>query len=105
MGFFSRFERRVEDGFEGINEKLFDAPISPVQIEKKAEKQMRREKMVGAGKEFAPTLYTILVNPDDDQTPFWILSNLGRRNRNLPPRKGHGARSCYGRRSPCSLYR
>ena len=76
MGFFSRFERRVEDGFEGINEKLFDAPISPVQIEKKAEKQMRREKMVGAGKEFAPTLYTILVNPDDDQRLFGYYPTL-----------------------------
>ena len=65
MGFFSRFERRVEDGFDNINDKLFDSPISPVQIAKKAEKQMRREKMVGAGKEFAPTLYTVLVNPDD----------------------------------------
>ena len=51
MGLFSKFERRVEDGFEGINDKLFDAPISPVQITKKAEKQMRREKTVGAGKE------------------------------------------------------
>ena len=76
MGFFSRFERRVEDGFEGINEKLFDAPISTVQIEKKAEKQMRREKMVGAGKEFAPTLYTILVNPDDDQRLFGYYPTL-----------------------------
>ena len=76
MGFFSRFERRVEDGFEGINEKLFDAPISPVQIEKKAEKQMRREKMVGAGKEFAPTLYTILVNPDDDERLFGYYPTL-----------------------------
>lgn len=76
MGFFSRFERRVEDGFEGINEKLFNAPISPVQIEKKAEKQMRREKMVGAGKEFAPTLYTILVNPDDDQRLFGYYPTL-----------------------------
>lgn len=76
MGFFSRFERRVEDGFEGINDKLFDAPISPVQIEKKAEKQMRREKMVGAGKEFAPTLYTVLVNPDDDERLFGYYPTL-----------------------------
>ena len=43
MGFFSKFEHRVEDSFDGMNDKLFDAPISPVQIAKKAEKQMRRE--------------------------------------------------------------
>lgn len=76
MGFFSRFERRVEDGFDNINDKLFDSPISPVQIAKKAEKQMRREKMVGAGKEFAPTLYTVLVNPDDDDRLFGYYPTL-----------------------------
>ena len=67
MGFLSRFEGRMEDTFEGAADKMFDAPILPVQIAKKAEKQMRREKMVGAGKQYAPTLYTVLVNPDDDR--------------------------------------
>ena len=67
MGFLSRFEGRMEDTFEGAADKMFDAPISPVQIAKKAEQQMRREKMVGAGKQYAPTLYTVLVNPDDDR--------------------------------------
>ena len=67
MGFLSRFEGRMEDTFEGAADKMFDAPISPVQIAKKAEKQMRREKMVGAGKQYAPTLYTVLVNQDDDR--------------------------------------
>ena len=67
MGCLSRFEGRMEDTFEGAADKMFDAPISPVQIAKKAEKQMRREKMVGAGKQYAPTLYTVLVNPDDDR--------------------------------------
>ncbi len=76
MGLFSRFENKVEDGFDGMNNKLFDAPISPVQIAKKAEKQMRREKMVGAGKEFAPTLYTVLVNPDDDERLFGYYPTL-----------------------------
>ncbi|WP_251197629.1 FhaA domain-containing protein [Anaerotardibacter muris] len=76
MGLFSKLERRVEDSFEGMNDKLFDAPISPVQITKKAEKQMRREKMVGAGKEYAPTLYTVLVNPDDDRRLFGMYPTL-----------------------------
>ena len=67
MGFLSKFEGRMEDTFEGAADKMFDAPISPVQIAKKAEKQMRREKMVGAGKQYAPTLYTVLVNSDDDR--------------------------------------
>lgn len=76
MGLFSRFEKRIEDGFEGAADKMFDAPISPVQISKKAEKAMRREKMVGAGRQYAPTLYTVLVNPQDDQRLFGYYPTL-----------------------------
>lgn len=76
MGIFSRFEGRMEDGIEGAANKMFDAPISPVQISKKAEKAMRREKMVGAGRQYAPTLYTVLVNPDDDQRLFGYYPTL-----------------------------
>ena len=85
MGFFSKFERRVEDGFDEMGDKFFDAPISPVQIAKKAEKQMRREKMVGAGKNTHQPLYTVLVNPDA-RTSVWLLPHFGRRNRNVSSR-------------------
>lgn len=76
MGLFSRFENKMEDTLEGAAGKMFDAPISPVQIAKKAEKQMRRETMVGAGKQFAPTLYTVLVNPGDDERLFGYYPTL-----------------------------
>lgn len=76
MGIFSRFEGRVEDTFEGAANRMTNAPISPVQIAKKAEKQMRREKMVGAGKQYAPTLYTVLVNVEDDQRLFGYYPTL-----------------------------
>ena len=76
MGFLSRFEGKMEDTFEGAADRMANAPISPVQIAKKAEKQMRREKMVGAGKQYAPTLYTVLVNPDDDQRLFGYYPTL-----------------------------
>ena len=76
MGIFSRFEGKVEDTFEGAANRMANAPISPVQIAKKAEKQMRREKMVGAGKQYAPTLYTVLVNTDDDQRLFGYYPTL-----------------------------
>lgn len=76
MGFLSKFEGRMEDTFEGAADKMFDSPISPVQIAKKAEKQMKREKMVGAGKQYAPTLYTVLVNPDDDRRLFGYYPTL-----------------------------
>ena len=74
MGIFSKFEGKMEDTFEGGS--MGKAPISPVQIMKKAEKQMRREKMVSAGKQYAPTLYTVLVNADDDQRLFGFYPTL-----------------------------
>ena len=76
MGLFSKFEDKMEDAFDSAAEKMFDVPISPVQIAKKAEKQMKRERMVGAGKQYAPTLYTVLVNPDDDERFFGYYPTL-----------------------------
>lgn len=76
MGLFSRFENKMEDTVEGAANRMAKAPISPVQIEKKAEKQMKRETMVGAGREYAPTLYTVLVNQDDDQRLFGYYPTL-----------------------------
>ncbi len=76
MGFLSRFEGKMEDTVEGAAEKMSASPISPVQIAKKAEKQMRREKMVGAGKQYAPTLYTVFVSQDDDARLFGYYPTL-----------------------------
>lgn len=76
MGIFSRFERKMEDSLEGAADRISSAPISPVQISKQAEKAMRREKIVGAGKQHAPTLYTVLVNPEDDRRLFGYYPTL-----------------------------
>ncbi|MDO4289684.1 MAG: DUF3662 and FHA domain-containing protein [Eggerthellaceae bacterium] len=76
MGFLSKFEGKMEDTVEGAAEKMGASPISPVQIAKKAEKQMRRNKMVGAGKQYAPTLYTVLVSQDDDARLFGYYPTL-----------------------------
>ena len=76
MGIFSKFENRMEDTVEGAASRMSKAPISPVQIAKKAEKQMRRETLVGAGKQYAPTLYTVLVNPEDDERLFGYYPTL-----------------------------
>lgn len=76
MGFFSRVENKMEDAIEGAADKMASAPISPVQIAKQCEKQMKRNKMVGAGKQIAPTLYTVLVNEDDDRRLFGYYPTL-----------------------------
>lgn len=76
MGLLSKFENKMEDGIEGAAGALGRSSLSPVQITKKAEKQMRREKIVGAGKQYAPTLYTVLVSPEDDSKLFKYYPTL-----------------------------
>lgn len=76
MGIFSKFEHKVEDGVEGAASALEKSDLSPVQITKKAEKQMRREKMVGNGRQIAPTLYTCLVSEEDDERLFGYYPTL-----------------------------
>lgn len=70
MGIFSRLEGGLDSAFDRAAGAVFRAPIEPAQIAKRAEKQMNREKLVGAGKQYAPTLYTVLVNPNDNRKLF-----------------------------------
>lgn len=76
MGILSKFEDKMEDGIEGAAGAFGRGGLSPVQITKKAERQMRREKIVGAGKQYAPTLYTVLVSPEDDSKLFKYYPTL-----------------------------
>ncbi len=104
MGLLSKFEGKMEDTVEGAADRMGAAPLSPVQIAKKAEKQMRREKMVGAGKQYAPTLYTVLVNADDDRRLLGYYPTLaGETETYLPPKPPSRASSWTG--SPCALHR
>lgn len=64
MGFFSRFEDRAEGMIEGSSGR---GGIEPVKLAKRAAREMEREKMVSVGHEYAPTLYNVLVSPDDDE--------------------------------------
>ncbi len=65
MGFISRFENKAENIVEGGGRRG-KGGIEPVKICKRAAKEMQREKLVGAGAEYAPTLYTVLLGPADD---------------------------------------
>ncbi len=76
MGFLSKFEGKMEDTVEGMASGFGGSTLSPVQITKKAEKQMRREKIVGAGVQYAPTLYTVLVSQEDDARLFGYYPTL-----------------------------
>jgi hypothetical protein len=76
VGVFSRLEGGLDDAFDRAAGAVFRGPIEPAQIAKRAEKQMNREKLVGAGKQYAPTLYTVLVNPNDNRKLFGFYPTM-----------------------------
>ncbi len=67
MSVLSKFEGAVEGAVDGAAAAVFSSPIEPAQIARKAEKQMKRERLVGSGRQYAPTLYNVLVNERDDK--------------------------------------
>ena len=66
MSILSNFEDRVASLFEGVAGSLFRSPVEPVQIAKAAEREMLKNKLVGPGRAYMPTLYTVLLSPGDD---------------------------------------
>ena len=74
MGLFSRFESRAEDVIEGSGSSR--GGIEPVKLAKRACKEMEREKMVGVGHEYAPTLYNVLVSAEDDMAMGGYYASL-----------------------------
>lgn len=65
MGIFSRFENKAENVIEGSGGRGRGG-IEPVKLAKRASKEMEHEKMIGVGHEYAPTLYNVLLSPEDD---------------------------------------
>ena len=73
---------KMEDGLEGIFEggaqAVFKQSLNPVQITKRAVKEMNRNKLVGSGRQYAPTLYNVLVSPVDDKKLVGFYPTLAR---------------------------
>ncbi|MDR0889008.1 MAG: DUF3662 and FHA domain-containing protein [Coriobacteriales bacterium] len=72
----SKVESGLERGVETAAGAAFKSPIEPAQIAKRAEKQMKRNRLVGAGRQYAPTLYNVLVNPQDDKRLFGFYPTM-----------------------------
>lgn len=52
---------------DGAAGAVFKSSLNPVQITKRAEKAMYREKLVNAGVQYAPTLYSVILSAEDDR--------------------------------------
>ncbi len=88
MSILSNFENRVEGAVDGAAAAMFSSPIEPAQIAKKAEKQMKKEKLVGSGRQYAPTLYNVLVNERDDKRLFGFYPTMASEIENYLLAKG-----------------
>jgi len=88
MSVISNFENRIEGAVDGAAAAVFKGPIEPAQIAKKAEKQMKREKLVGSGRQYAPTLYNVLVNARDDKRLFGFYPTMAAEIENYLYAKG-----------------
>jgi hypothetical protein len=67
LSLLSDFEDRVGRAVEGGFARVFRSPVQPAELAKAAGKEADRGRKVGVGKVYAPTLYNVLLSPEDDE--------------------------------------
>ncbi len=68
MSLLSDFEDRVGRAVEGGFARVFRSPVQPAELAKALAKEVERGRKVGVGKVYAPTLYNVLLSPEDDSS-------------------------------------
>jgi hypothetical protein len=66
VSILSDFEDRIGRAVEGGFARVFRSPVQPAELAHKLGREMDRRKVVGVGKVYAPTLYNVLLSPEDD---------------------------------------
>lgn len=66
MSILSDFEDRMGRAVEGMFAGVFRSPVQPAELARALAKEMDRRRVVGIGKVYAPTLYNVLLSPEDD---------------------------------------
>jgi len=66
LSLLSDFEDRVGRAVEGGFARVFRSPVQPAELAKALGKEADRGRKVGVGKVYAPTLYNVLLSPEDD---------------------------------------
>lgn len=67
MSLLSDFEDRVGRAVEGGFARVFRSPVQPAELAKALGREADRVRKVGVGKVYAPTLYNVLLSPEDDE--------------------------------------
>lgn len=65
MSILSDFEDRVSRAVEGVFAGVFRSPVQPAELARACAKEMDRRRKLGVGKVYAPTMYSVLLSPDD----------------------------------------
>lgn len=65
MRLLAALERRLERLFEGPAARLFPTPVQPLQLQRRLERALEVERLVGASRVYAPDEYSVHVHPAD----------------------------------------
>ncbi|MDR0501568.1 MAG: DUF3662 domain-containing protein [Coriobacteriales bacterium] len=91
MSIFRKLEYGMEQAVDTAAGAVFHSPIEPAQIAKRAEKQMKANRLVGTGHQYAPTLYNVLVNKNDDERLFGFYPTIASEIETYLTRRGTDA--------------
>lgn len=65
MSLLSDFEDRVGRAVEGVFAGVFRSPVQPAELARACGREMDKQRRLGVGKVYAPTMYSVLLSPDD----------------------------------------
>lgn len=65
MSILSDFEDRIGRAVEGMFAGVFRSPVQPAELARACAKEMDKRRKLGVGKVYAPTMYSVLLSPED----------------------------------------
>jgi hypothetical protein len=66
----------MDNAVDKASGAVFPSSIEPARIARKAERQMKANRLVGAGRQYAPTLFNVLVSKVDDKRLFGFYPTM-----------------------------
>lgn len=77
MGILSDFEDRIGSSIEGFFAGAFRSPVQPAELAKSLAREMDDGRVIGIGKVYVPTAYTIALSVADDEQLGAFKPTLG----------------------------
>lgn len=76
MSILSDFEDRIGGAVEGVFAGAFKSPVQPAEVARRLGKAMDDGRVVGVGKVYAPTSYTVVISEGDEERMEGFLEVL-----------------------------